>query len=113
MNETLITSQEALNEALKNHVAALLYFSSPTCNVCQVLRPKIMQSLQEHYPEIARLHVDLSQTPELGATYQVLAAPTVILFLEGKEFIRKYRTISVDGLMQEIARPYAMLVDAQ
>lgn len=111
MNEVLINSQAELSAALKKHSAAMLYFSSPTCNVCQVLRPKIMERLEELYPQIARLHVDLSVTPEIGAEFQVLAAPTVILFLEGKEFIRKYRTISVDGLMQEIARPYSMLVD--
>ncbi len=111
MDETLIRSQEELDQALQENIAALLYFSSPQCNVCQVLRPKIMQELQTRFPQIARLHVDLSQTPEIGPKYQVLAAPTVILFLEGKEFVRKYRTISVEGLMQEIQRPYEILVN--
>ena len=110
MNETLISSLEDLEDKLKNNIAAVAYFSSPTCNVCQVLRPKIMSSLEEHYPKIQRYHVDLSITPEIGSQYQVLAAPTVILFLEGKEFIRKYRTFSVDGLLQEIQRPYEMMM---
>ncbi|KIM09226.1 MAG: thioredoxin [Sulfurovum sp. PC08-66] len=105
-----MSSQEALTSALQEHLAALVYFSSPTCNVCQVLRPKIMESLEMHYPNIARLHVDLSITPEIGAQYNVLAAPTVIVFLEGKEFIRKYRTFSVDGLLAEIKRPYDMMM---
>lgn len=110
MNETLITSMEMYQRAIEENIATLVYFSSPTCNVCQVLRPKIMEELEKMYPAIARLHVDLSITPEIGAQLHVLAAPTVILFLEAKEFIRKYRTISVDGLMQEIQRPYEMLV---
>lgn len=110
MTETLIQSFDELQTALKNNVAAVVYFSSPTCNVCQVLRPKVMQSLEENFPKIKRLHVDISITPEIGSEYRVLAAPTVMVFLEGKEFIRKYRTISVDQLMHEIERPYNMMV---
>jgi len=112
MKETLVNSLDALKEVIDSEVACLLYFSSPTCNVCHVLRPKIMERVDEQFPKIKTLHVDLSLTPEIGAQFQVLAAPTVILFLEGKEFIRKYRTMSVDGLMQEIQRPYTMLMES-
>lgn len=110
MQEQTIESLENLESLILEHAALLVYFSSPTCNVCKVLRPKVMEQAALHYPLIGRIHVDLSITPEIGAHFHVLAAPTVILFLEGKEFIRKYRTISVDGLMQEIKRPYEMMV---
>jgi len=110
MNEHLIQSSQELESELTNNTAAIVYFSSPTCNVCQVLRPKIMQAMQDTFPEIKRLHVDISITPEIGSELRVLAAPTIILFLEGKEFIRKYRTISVDQLLNEIKRPYEMMV---
>ena len=112
MQETLVDSLGSLQEIIDSEVACLLYFSSPSCSVCHVLRPKIMQKVDEQFPKIKTLHVDLSLTPEIGAQFQVLAAPTVILFLEGKEFIRKYRTMSVDGLMQEIQRPYTMLMES-
>lgn len=110
MNETLIKSEEELRILMDENLATLVYFSSPTCSVCQVLRPKIMQAVEDVYPSIKKLHVDISITPEIGATYQVLAAPTVIIFFESKEFIRKYRTISVDGLIQEIQRPYSIMI---
>ena len=112
MQETLVDSLESLQDSIKHEKACLLYFSSPSCNVCQVLRPKIMQTIDTKFPKIKTLHVDLSVTPEIGSQFQVLAAPTVILFLEGKEFIRKYRTMSVDGLMQEIQRPYIILMES-
>lgn len=111
MPETLISTLDELQSYIRDEMAVLVYFSSPGCGVCQVLRPKVMEAIEEHYPKIKSLHVDLSITPEIGAEYQVLAAPTIILFLDAKEFIRKYRTISVDGLMQEIQRPYAMLME--
>ena len=110
MSEHLIQSYDELQLELRDNIAAIVYFSSPTCNVCQVLRPKIMQALETNFPKIKRLHVDISITPEIGSEFRVLAAPTVILFLEGKEFIRKYRTISVDQLLSEIKRPYEMML---
>ena len=112
MKETLVSSLDSLQKMIDSEVACLLYFSSPSCNVCHALGPKIMETVDEKFPKIKTLHVDLSLTPEIGAQFQVLAAPTVILFLEGKEFIRKYRTMSVDGLMQEIQRPYTMLMES-
>ena len=110
MNNDRINSFDDLQEKIKSNMATLVYFSSPTCGVCQVLQPKIMQAVQEQYPEIKKCNVDISITPEISSEYQVLSAPTVILFLEGKEFIRKYRTISVDQLIGEIKRPYEMMV---
>ena len=110
MQETLIQSSEELETYIKEELACLLYFSSPTCNVCQVLRPKIMEVTSLEFPKMKLLHVDLSITPEIGSQLQVMAAPTVLVYLDGKEFIRKYRTMSVDGLIQEIKRPYSMMM---
>ena len=112
MSEILVSSLEELENTLKENLACLVYFSSPTCNVCQVLRPKIMETVEASFKDMTRLHVDLSITPDIGAQFQVLAAPTVMVFFEGKEFIRKYRTMSVDGLMQEIQRPYSMMTES-
>jgi thioredoxin 1 len=112
MSEILISSKEELDNGIKENMACLVYFSSPTCNVCQVLRPKIMEEFEKHYKEMKLYHVDLSITPEIGSELQVLAAPTVIIYLEGREFIRKYRNMSVDGLLQEVQRPYSMMMES-
>ena len=105
-----LTDLDELNTALKNDLALVLYFSSPSCNVCHVLRPKLMQELQTHYPKIGRYHADVALTPEIAAQFQVFSAPTIIVFLEGREFIRKGRAMSVDGLLQEIQRPYDLMM---
>lgn len=108
MDETLNDVKE-LNTKLKEELAMVLYFSSPSCSVCHVLRPKLMQALEEEYPAIGRYHADISLTPEIAAEFQVFSAPTIIIFLEGREFIRKGRAMSVDGLIQEIKRPYELM----
>ena len=108
MDKTLSDLNE-LNDVLKNELAVVLYFSSPSCNVCHVLRPKLMEALEKEYPQIGRYHADIALTPEIAAEFQIFSAPTIIVFLEGREFIRKGRAMSVDGLLQEIKRPYELM----
>lgn len=108
MDATLSDLKE-LNNVLKDNLAVVLYFSSPSCNVCHVLRPKLMEALEKEYPSIGRYHADISLTPEIAAEFQVFSAPTIIVFFEGREFIRKGRAMSVDGLLQEMRRPYELM----
>jgi len=107
--DTTLNDLDALKTVLKDELAVVLYFSSPSCSVCKVLRPKLMQAIEETYPQIGRYHADISLTPEIAAEFQVFSAPTIIIFLEGREFIRKGRALSVDGLLQEIKRPYELM----
>ncbi|PHR58400.1 MAG: thiol reductase thioredoxin [Arcobacter sp.] len=107
--DTTLNNLNELNSKLKEEMAMVLYFSSPSCSVCHVLRPKLMQALEENYPDIGRYHADIALTPELAAQFQIFSAPTIIVFLEGKEFIRKGRAMSVEGLLQEIKRPYELM----
>lgn len=109
MDETL-TSLDELNTKLKDEMALVLYLSSPSCNVCHVLRPKLMEALEENFPAIGRYHADIALSPEIAAQFHVFSAPTIIVFFEGREFIRKGRAVSVDGLLQEIQRPYELMI---
>ena len=107
--DTILNDLNELNSKLKEELAMVLYFSSPSCSVCHVLRPKLMQALEKEYPAMGRYHADISLSPEIAAEFQIFSAPTIIIFLEGKEFIRKGRAMSVDGLLQEIERPYKLM----
>lgn len=109
--DTTLNDLNELNSKLQEEMALVLYFSSPSCNVCHVLRPKLMQALLKEYPSIGRYHVDIALTPEIAAEFQVFSAPTIIVFLEGREFIRKGRSMSVDGLLEEIRRPYELMTN--
>ncbi len=104
-----LNSLDELNSKLHEEMALVIYFSSPSCNVCHVLRPKLMQALEKEFPDIGRYHADIALTPEIAAEFQVFSAPTIIVFFEGREFIRKGRSMSVDGLLQEIGRPYKLM----
>src|SRR5690606_18147264 len=95
---------------LKNEEQALLaYFSTEICNVCKVLKPKVSELVQNEFSKIKLIYIKSDELPELAAQNQVFAAPTILVFFEGKEYIRKSRNIGIGELQREIERPYSMI----
>ena len=95
---------------LKEEEPALLaYFSTDACNVCKVLKPKVRELVETNFPEIKLVYIKSDVLPEVAAQNQVFAAPTILIFFDGREYIRKSRNIGISVLQQEIARPYAMI----
>lgn len=103
---------ESFEEFLKrkeNEPALLAYFSTEVCNVCKVLKPKVEELIQTEFPKIKLAYIKSDKLPEVAAQNQVFAAPTIIIFFDGREYIRKSRNIGIGELQQEIGRPYSML----
>ena len=95
---------------LKEEESILLgYFSTDTCNVCKVLKPKVAELIENEFPEIKLVYIKSDVFPEIAAQFQVFVAPTILVFFEGKEFIRRSRNIGIDELRREISRPYSIL----
>ena len=86
----------------------LLYFSGTHCHVCQSLRPKLEQALNENFPQLFFLNIDAKQHPKIAATYFVFHIPTILFFIDGKEYIRKGGTLSVMHFIDEIKRLYKL-----
>jgi len=95
---------------LKDEEPALLaYFSTENCNICKVLKPKVAELIQTEFPKIKLIYIKSDVLPEVAAQNQVFAAPTILVFFEGKENIRKSRNIGIGELQHEIERPYSMM----
>lgn len=103
--EVILTIGE-FNQLLKENDAVLAYFSTEICSVCKVLKPKVEEMLAESFPRIRAVFIQSDQLPELAAQLSVFAAPTVIVFFDGRESIRKSRAFGIDQLMGEIRRSY-------
>lgn len=88
--------------------AVVLYFTTPDCNVCKVLLPKIRELLSSKFPNLKLHVVDVASNRELAGKYQVFTVPVVMVFFEGREFLRKVRNFSVQELEKEIERPYEL-----
>lgn len=99
----------AFQEYIREYPAVLAYVSGPDCNVCHVMKPKVMDMLAENFPEIKFLDINTAESPEIAAQLGVFVIPSVIGFFDGREFVRKARNFSIHELASELSRPYSML----
>lgn len=104
-----IQSLEEFTAAVENNRALLAYFSTENCSVCHVLKPKVEQMIAQEFPQIKALYIPSDLQPELSAQNHIFTAPTVLVFFEGRETIRKSRAFGIDELEAEIQRPYSIL----
>lgn len=108
MNEKHYTLDE-IESIIKQELGVLLYFSTPTCNVCHALKPKIIEAFESYFPQIQQHFIDSALSPEIPASLGIFSVPTIVVFLDGKEFARESRNVSVGALIQKISRPYEMM----
>lgn len=104
-----ITTWNELQQLLSKEPAVLVYLSAAECRVCAVLKPKVADMLARNFPEIFAVSVDASKSPGLTAQLQVFAAPTILVFFEGKEYLRKSHSFGLEELKDQINRPYQMM----
>lgn len=87
---------------LKEYSMVLAYFSGESCNVCNALKPKIEMLVEQQFPSAKIIEIKTEQIPELASRYSVFTVPVVLFFVEGREYIREARNISVSELAQKI-----------
>ncbi len=89
--------------------AVLLYFWGEHCNVCHALQPKLFEAFETHFPKIEKMTVDVGKHADIAAHFGVFSIPTAIVFLDGREFARVSRNVSIPAFVEKIRRPYDML----
>lgn len=102
---------ETLAALVEREDAVLTYFSTPTCNVCKVLKPKVRQLLEADYPRVQFRYVDCEAEPATAGQQMVFAVPTIVLYFGGRETTRMSRNIGLGELAAAIDRPYHLLFD--
>ena len=105
------TDTAALEGFVEAHPMCALYFTTPDCAVCKVLKPKLIDMLGEEFPKIAFAEVDCSLSPALAAGNSVFTVPTLVVFTLGKESLRKSRSFGLGALASELERPYFLVFD--
>lgn len=100
---------ENINKIIQENLAVMVYFSAPTCNVCHALKPKLIEALDDNFEEFKIESVDISIDENIAPHFGVFAIPTVLVFLDGKEFLRKSRHMSINEVIQDIKRPYEIM----
>lgn len=102
---------EELQNTIRTEVGVLLYFSGEHCSVCHALRPKIKELFDREFPQLKQIYLDAHENLEISAHFQVFSVPTMIVFLDGREFIREGRAVSLHQLTEKLKRPYGMMTE--
>ena len=89
--------------------AVLLYFYNDNCAPCKILRPKVQELVQDNFPNIEFRLINAEQFPATSAQFGVFASPALLVFFEGKEYIRESKNISIGELHDKIERIYNMI----
>lgn len=95
---------ENFNSFIQSNKAVVVYFSTPDCNVCKVLKPKVMELLAEDFQNFVFGYVNCDTNKIAAAQNSVFTVPTLIVFIEGKEVLRKSRNIGLAELDEELSR---------
>ena len=100
-----------LQDLISGEKGILLYFSSDSCSVCKVLKPKVEELLREQFPKMVIRYVDIEKSPVISGQFRIFTIPTILIFFEGKEQVRYSRNISMHQLEDSISRPYTMIFE--
>ncbi|MDO9260710.1 MAG: thioredoxin family protein [Flavobacteriaceae bacterium] len=111
MNYKTINTVDESKKNLEDNDGVLFFFSTTKCSLGEALEPKVDALIQSNYPKISFYFVDMMQFPMLAAHYGVFVEPTILIFFDGKESIRKSRNIGIEELSLAISRLYKIIFD--
>ncbi|MFZ4547095.1 MAG: thioredoxin family protein [Bacteroidales bacterium] len=98
-----------IQNLIASKTAILLYFYNDACAPCKVLRPKVQEMVDTDFPHLEFLLINTEIHSGTAAHYGVFASPTLLIFFEGKEYIRESKNISISELHDKIERIYRMV----
>jgi len=99
-----------LNLLIETKKGVVLYFKNDVCPPCLALRPKVEGLINSKFDELDFQIIDTVNYPELSNHFNVFSNPTILVFFEGKEYIRKSKYVSITELEKEISRLYEMVM---
>ncbi|MCF8361874.1 MAG: thioredoxin family protein [Prolixibacteraceae bacterium] len=98
----LLTHPDQFDKILADHPLVLAYFSGENCSVCNTLRPKVEMLVEQQFPSVKYIEIKSEKAPYITAKYSVFSIPVVMFFVEGRDYIREARNISLDELTKKM-----------
>lgn len=85
------------------HPLAFLYISRENCSVCQAVKPRVEEILED-FPMIISLEVSADEVPEAASEYTMFTVPALLMFVDGKERFREVRFVVMDNVRGQFKR---------
>jgi len=99
----VLTDQNFETEVLQSRIPVLVDFWAPWCGPCQMMGPVIEELAKEFEGKIKVGKINVDESPQTAAKFGIMSIPTVILFKEGKEVVRKVGFESKESLVKLIS----------
>ncbi|MET3699367.1 thiol-disulfide isomerase/thioredoxin [Bacillus oleivorans] len=96
---------EAVDSFITSHVLSFVYISRTGCSVCHALLPQVGE-LMEKFPEIRLAHVNSAEVEEVAERFTVFSVPALLLFVEGKEYLREARAVHMSLFEEKLQKIY-------
>ncbi len=106
--EAARTDPDGLARLVDEHDAVIAWFAQPSCSICTVLQPQVAELAARRFPRARFAVLDVAAHPEAIHRHRILAAPTVVAWFGGREWVRLGRGFGLVELERALARPYAL-----
>ena len=101
MDETT-TKHETFSSIINGDKPVLVDFTAVWCGPCKMMKPVLEELHQKMGDEIRIIKVDIDQSPQAAAFYNVNSVPTLILFQKGNILWRQSGVMPASSLQKII-----------
>ena len=105
----ILNSVEEFENIKNTQKTFVLYITDGTCHVGENIAPKLEKLIADHFPKLKLYYSYTSNKPEISAQLSIFTVPTLLVYFDGKRYIQKSRTFSLQELATEIERYYKLL----
>ncbi|SER18892.1 Thioredoxin [Gracilibacillus ureilyticus] len=102
---TTLQTETEIHQFIDNNPLSFVYISKNNCSVCHSLYPQI-QSVMQEFPNIRLGYIVIDELPSLAGQWSIYTAPVLILFVDGKEYLREARFVPVESFREKVERIY-------
>lgn len=105
-----ITLLSEFTQEISRNKLVLAYFGREECQTCVALKPKVKEMITTKFPETIFLDIETSHASEIYGQYTIFTVPSILLFVEGREILRRSRIISILELETLISKIYRLIL---
>ncbi len=98
-------------DLLSDKVSAIFYFNQESCSVGVSIKEKLLELVNSNFPQLDCYFINIEKLPNLSAQLSIFVYPTILVFLEGQEYYRYSRNLSISQIKEQLSRPYHMLYE--
>lgn len=100
-----IHTMEEIDSFITENELAFIYITMPNCSVCHGLLPQI-EVIFKQFPNIATRQINAAEVQEIAGRFEIFTAPVLLLFVDGKEYLREARIVQTAKLEAQVKRLY-------